>query len=810
MHSKKSGLITVATIFVTVLLSATADAYQTIAHRYITCKALEGLRDPLPEAHTEFRQYAHCDDCTIFKGDYCIGLSLLPPAPSQSLIHAIRTPEWQEVEFCGGLNGPTYQPPGHITIAELEVLYDGDDLVTGSSVEDALNAVDPRSNLFTPAFASHFWDPDIYHSSFVGDFDGGLAVAVRPITRFLFCDSGISNKCRVRQSSYHRAQALWATAVSLYREGKTRESYYALGRVAHLLEDLTSPAHVHGDNHNGDKRSRPFLHTCCGGGRHPDSRPDTLETYTASKEVLQRMNRKKIRPYKDEQLLSDDIWDSLDADQKGRLFKLFWFTAQKTQYWASNGDQNPNGPLPGDQQCSEDIPDTSTICDEYAFGTLGEPNIYFDKDGNTGFLPLDLWSASNSPLTLPCRINTSLPGEQKRMAKALLGHSLSAVSGLYRLFWDQTHDQDGDGYGVVTDCDDANQSRFPGNAEICTDQFDNNCDGTVNENCPSFTITHNPWNGDGHPHNLADIQVIRSGLLSSLTRLTINPVGGFNEDVELRLVGVAPDEEPTGLPDGLDDDSLPDIGDGIPDSAYSLTSPPCLPQCIGARFGVGAGIPIDTVSASNYSIDFRVKTLPALPVGRYMVKVEGTAATPDGPVTGFTELVLVVGDSTSVPSFTITHNPRPDSHPHHLADMTMGSSQLSSEVIIGVQGVDGFDGMVTLTVVGMSLDYEPVRVPDGPDSNSLPDDQGDGIPDDSTYSTAVAQKLTPVLDGVNRYSINVLAGSSVAFKIRRVNLPPNRYMIKIVGTATVGSDIITNSSEILVAVGEGTSGYIEQ
>src|SRR6185369_14769089 len=54
-------------------------------------------------------------------------------------------------------------------------------------------------------------------------------------------------------SSYRLAQFYWDHLVlPLYRIGgssATQQSYYWLGRIAHLLEDLTVPAHVHDDIH---------------------------------------------------------------------------------------------------------------------------------------------------------------------------------------------------------------------------------------------------------------------------------------------------------------------------------------------------------------------------------------------------------------------------------------------------------------------------------------------------------------------------------------------------------------------------------
>jgi len=52
-------------------------------------------------------------------------------------------------------------------------------------------------------------------------------------------------------SAYERAAVtdnFWGSAVGAYGSNK-REAYYTLGRVIHLLEDLTVPAHVHNDAH---------------------------------------------------------------------------------------------------------------------------------------------------------------------------------------------------------------------------------------------------------------------------------------------------------------------------------------------------------------------------------------------------------------------------------------------------------------------------------------------------------------------------------------------------------------------------------
>lgn len=70
----------------------------------------------------------------------------------------------------------------------------------------------------------HFWNPD-------GGFEDGLPLAI---------------------SAVEKATNLWDEAISQYHDGYTHDSYYILGRIAHLLSDMTVPAHVHLDPHFPD------------------------------------------------------------------------------------------------------------------------------------------------------------------------------------------------------------------------------------------------------------------------------------------------------------------------------------------------------------------------------------------------------------------------------------------------------------------------------------------------------------------------------------------------------------------------------
>ena len=51
------------------------------------------------------------------------------------------------------------------------------------------------------------------------------------------------------KDSFTYAREHWKTAIEKYNEGDLSQAYFYLGRVVHLVEDLSSPAHVHNDLH---------------------------------------------------------------------------------------------------------------------------------------------------------------------------------------------------------------------------------------------------------------------------------------------------------------------------------------------------------------------------------------------------------------------------------------------------------------------------------------------------------------------------------------------------------------------------------
>ncbi|MEJ2683778.1 MAG: hypothetical protein P8Z71_05225 [Candidatus Sulfobium sp.] len=82
-------------------------------------------------------------------------------------------------------------------------------------------------------WGTHFWQPD-------AGPDGGLLTTVDNIPVNL-----------ESQNAYERAQSLYQSAVETY-DADPSGAYYLLGRVAHLLADMATPAHVHLDPHISD------------------------------------------------------------------------------------------------------------------------------------------------------------------------------------------------------------------------------------------------------------------------------------------------------------------------------------------------------------------------------------------------------------------------------------------------------------------------------------------------------------------------------------------------------------------------------
>ena len=255
----------------------------------------------------------------------------------------------------------------------------GDDVITGSGEED-----NTRSTCLA-VFGNHFFDPDSPNNrpSWYprGDYSKGLL--------------------DTSASAFTKSLEMWRTKViPLYLKGEKDEAYYWLGRVAHLLEDVAQPSHVLDDPHAG--------HWYSGG-------TSILEEHTGDN--VDSYSGVGLTQYNYDDLIDNFDWSAVDSEVPStkrniELFRLFWYTAQKTQYWASD-DENGN-------------------------------IVYTDINGNTqnwqcsGSGSLNLWR-NESYTSCTDFINESADlniNTVEKEANATIPHSMKAVAGLYRLFDD--------------------------------------------------------------------------------------------------------------------------------------------------------------------------------------------------------------------------------------------------------------------------------------------------------------------------------------------------------------------------------------
>ncbi|MBU1183336.1 MAG: hypothetical protein KKF00_14480 [Proteobacteria bacterium] len=223
-------------------------------------------------------------------------------------------------------------------------------------------------------FLLHFWQPDDPED---GEYDNGLGWD---------------------DSSWEKAEHLWRTRViSSYIDGNIEDSYYWLGRVAHLLEDATSVPHVHLDPH-------PII--------------SYLERYTANNYSV--MNNtynwqgENFEPYYYENLIDGFDWSDIEPDTANHLFRLFWYTAQKTQYWASKDDD-----------ANYFYRELDNSPHNWSCSGSGSTNLWGDK-----YTSCSDFISHDEDLSMD---NVEV------VANAVIPHAMRATAGLYRLFWDTVH-----------------------------------------------------------------------------------------------------------------------------------------------------------------------------------------------------------------------------------------------------------------------------------------------------------------------------------------------------------------------------------
>ena len=95
---------------------------------------------------------------------------------------------------------------------------------------------------YNDAYCRHFWTPEVG-----GEYDYNRGFLAANILEAGFCGNSWINWDR-NDSGRMQAQRWWDLALQAYPNDKTL-AYYYLGRVVHLLEDLSVPEHSHGDSH---------------------------------------------------------------------------------------------------------------------------------------------------------------------------------------------------------------------------------------------------------------------------------------------------------------------------------------------------------------------------------------------------------------------------------------------------------------------------------------------------------------------------------------------------------------------------------
>lgn len=282
---------------------------------------------------------------------------------------------------------------------------DYDDIVTGSADEDQeWSPGCPLGPRYTRGYLEHFWDPDESNTGGGAAYDKGFSD-----DQIVLDLTGVGKFA----SAYHKTQEIWDRKIICYYVGRDKDdntcpidksqAYYWLGRVAHLLEDMAVPSHVHNVPHNW--LSGILLWT----------RTDPFEEYVGSRFSSYKGSNYIGKEYKHEDLPGIALqqgfqWADLHPNPTN-LFKLYWYTAQKTQYYATGGA---------------------------VLARAGDAGGYRKLNGKAAQFQPSLWEIEG---IAPVGVSDDVPKKLREMADALVPHALRAVSGLYRLFWHETHPQ---------------------------------------------------------------------------------------------------------------------------------------------------------------------------------------------------------------------------------------------------------------------------------------------------------------------------------------------------------------------------------
>lgn len=282
----------------------------------------------------------------------------------------------------------TFEAPAEIRLKYLGNVDDPTrDNLNGSICEGAYDEDEDRNPLDGGSWSgfvrwgSHFWDPS------GGPYGGKLESY-----EFNKDDENAFQRAEI----VYGAESIYKSAKLLYRDDPEK-AYYELGRVAHLLEDMATPAHVHLDLHLPEE--------------NPVVGDDSYEVYVRNKYNAHKDFKLEDRQQGREDFESDfpaaDI-SPVDASTLSEfdpphgvtvgepmLFRLFNSMATKAAEWDSDDGVGTGG-----------------------HGIGGGSLVYWDWE--------ELWNEISDE-------------DCDRIASTLMPEVLNHVAGLYKLFYDEVN-----------------------------------------------------------------------------------------------------------------------------------------------------------------------------------------------------------------------------------------------------------------------------------------------------------------------------------------------------------------------------------
>ncbi|MCF8083466.1 MAG: S8 family serine peptidase [Deltaproteobacteria bacterium] len=173
------------------------------------------------------------DDTSTENNSKASPLYLIREADGLYILHKVETPvhQWIAGQAYNLLPSGTMKSEIYDYIgSETTISVDGHSVPGFSETKQIIKGAKDEDDGIN--WLEHFWDEDL------GPTAGGLDLP------------GFSPE----RSAYQRALEYWNDAVSAYTSGNKVGAYYKLGGIAHLLTDMSVPAHVLNDQHlSGDR-----------------------------------------------------------------------------------------------------------------------------------------------------------------------------------------------------------------------------------------------------------------------------------------------------------------------------------------------------------------------------------------------------------------------------------------------------------------------------------------------------------------------------------------------------------------------------